>query len=271
MNMHRFLSVALLALSILSTQAEEFELRTYRKVGDVELSLRLYKPEGWKATDQRPAAIFFFGGGWRNGNPKQFHQHCLHLAGKGFVAMSADYRVKSRHNTMPWDSTEDALAAVKWVHTHAGELGIDPKRVAAGGGSAGGHLAAATATLGKGKEIPEALILFNPALNLLYKELPEKIEADRAKLKDISPFHHIAKNLPPSVIFHGDKDTSVPYPSIVEFVEKAEKLGAKKPLLHTYEGRPHTFFNYGKNDNKDYEDTIVKMDAFLVELGWLKE
>ena len=65
----------------------------------------------------------------------------------GMVGMVADYRVSSRHKTTPFDCVKDAKSAVRWARRNAERLGIDPDRLAVGGGSAGGHLAAATATV----------------------------------------------------------------------------------------------------------------------------
>jgi acetyl esterase len=259
------------ALAQPSHAAGVFEEQEYKKASEVSLKMRIYKPQGWKATDQRPAIVFFFGGGWSKGSPDQFHEHCLHLAWRGMVAMAADYRVKSKHDTRPSDSVNDARAAIRWARENAAKLGIDPKRIAVGGGSAGGHLAAATATVGKGPEVPNVLVLFNPALDLLFRpSILEKWNATEDEFRAISPFHHLAKDLPPTVIFHGTKDAAVPYESIEAFVEKARKIGAPEVLLHTYEGRPHGFFNFGRGDGKDYADTIRNMDAFLNGLVWLK-
>jgi acetyl esterase/lipase len=63
------------------------------------------------------------------------------------IAIVADYRVKSRQNALPADCVSDAKACVRWVRANAARLGIDPTRIAVGGGSAGGHLAAAVATV----------------------------------------------------------------------------------------------------------------------------
>src|SRR5262245_37466762 len=147
---------------------------TYKKVGDVTLSLNIFEPPGASAPN-RPAIVFFFGGGWTNGSPAQFEQHCRHLASRGMVAITADYRVASRHQVKPTACLADAKSAIRWVRQNAKRLGIDPQRIAAGGGSAGGHLAAATATVPgfdepgedtKVSAVPNALVLFNPALVL---------------------------------------------------------------------------------------------------------
>ena len=71
----------------------------YKTVGDTELKLYIYRPQGVAAGETRPAIIFFFGGGWRSGTPQQFAHQCLYLASRGTIAISADYRVSSRNGT----------------------------------------------------------------------------------------------------------------------------------------------------------------------------
>ena len=119
---------------------------TYKEIGDVKLQLHIFEPAAGAKTN-RPAIVFFFGGGWTGGSPAQFEQHCRYLADRGMVAITADYRVGSRHQVKPTACVADAKSAMRWVRKNAARLGIDPQRVAAGGGSAGGHLAAAVATL----------------------------------------------------------------------------------------------------------------------------
>ena len=143
----------------------------YKRVGETDLTLDVFLPPGHKSSDRRPAIVFFFGGGWNGGSPSQFYPHCQYLASRGMVAMSAEYRVKSRHETTPRECVKDGKSALRWIRRHAAELGIDPDKVAAGGGSAGGHVAAATATTKgfneAGEDLsvscrPNVLVLFNP-------------------------------------------------------------------------------------------------------------
>jgi hypothetical protein len=114
---------------------------TYRKVGDTELKVWIFEPEQ-KGAKPLPAIVFFFGGGWSSGSPAQFEPQSRHLAARGMIALVADYRVKTRRNAKPVDCVADAKACVRWVRANAARLGIDPDRIAVGGGSAGGHLAA---------------------------------------------------------------------------------------------------------------------------------
>ena len=118
----------------------------YKKTKQADLELVVHYPSGWKETDKRPAIVFFFGGGWTGGKIEQFEPQASHLASRGMVAVRADYRVKSRHGVTPKECVEDAKSAMRWVRQNAAQLGVDPDRIVAAGGSAGGHIAACTAS-----------------------------------------------------------------------------------------------------------------------------
>jgi acetyl esterase/lipase len=252
---------------------------TYRKVGDTELKVWIFEP-ATKATKPLPAIVFFFGGGWVGGSPTQFEPQSRHLASRGMIAIVADYRVKTRQDAKPADCVSDAKACVRWVRANAARLGIDPQRIAVGGGSAGGHLAASTATL-PGLDpsqddksvscIPDALVLFNPGTVMApFPGLDLKgfgAGLDKAKFgcepTEISPLHHVKKGTPPTIIFHGKADTTVPYATVEKFTEVMKAAGSRCELIG-YEGQPHGFFNKAK-----YAETLAATDAFLVSLGYL--
>ena len=119
-------------------------VETYKQASGDNLLIYRFQPAGHDPeTDKRPAAVFYFGGGWTGGSVRQFEQHARYLAGRGMVAFVADYRVKSRQGTGPDACVADGKSAVRWIRANAGRLGVDPNRIAAGGGSAGGHVAAA--------------------------------------------------------------------------------------------------------------------------------
>jgi len=262
------------------------KVEVYKKVGDVKLNMYIYYPEGHRATDKRPAIVFFFGGGWRSGTPQQFSRQAEYFASRGMVAMAADYRVASRHQAKVVDCVQDAKSAIRWVRANAARLGVDPNRIAASGGSAGGHLAAATGTLpdldAPGEDtsissVPNAMVLFNPAtvLGPLEGESPEprRLEQFRERAGadpvKVSPYHHIKKGTPPAIIFHGRADTTVPYRTSEAFCQKMKSLGNRCELVG-YDGAQHGFFNFGRGGNKAYYDTLRRADEFLASLGYLK-
>ncbi len=248
----------------------------YKRVGDVELRIYIFEPEGHKPSDKRPAAVFFFGGGWVGGRVTQFALHARYLASRGMVAMTADYRVRSRHKTTPFECVKDGKSAVRWIRTHAKRLGVDPDRVAAGGGSAGGHVAAATGTVpgleedGEAKSVsarPNALLLFNP----VYDNGPDGYGRSRFKdrYREISPIHNIDKDTPPTIVFLGSNDKLIPVATAEKYKALMEKAGGRCDL-HVYQGQPHGFFNYGRGGNTYYNKTVGEMDKFLQSLGYLE-
>jgi acetyl esterase/lipase len=227
-----------------------------------------------------PAIVFFFGGGWSGGSPKQFEPQCRHLAERGMIAAVADYRVATRQKAKPSQCVVDAKSCVRWLRKNAERLGIDPKRLAAGGGSAGGHLAAAVATLPGFDEagedtsvscVPDALVLFNPALMLApfgdigMKGFGANLSAERfgCEPQAISPIHHLRAGLPATLILHGRADTTVPYVTAEAFCTEMKKAGNRCELVG-YDGQPHGFFNKAK-----YDETLAEADRFLTSLGYL--
>ena len=276
--MYRIFIAALTVASAASAAAQTpSELVPFKKTDKGDLQLHVFKPSDWRAGDKRPAIVFFFGGGWVRGNPKQFYPHCDHLAKRGMVAISAQYRIRKSHGTDPYACVEDGKSAVRWIRANASKLGVDPDKIAAGGGSAGGHVGACTGVI-KGFDHPDedasvssapiALVLFNPVIDTSKKGWGNKAAGER--WEQISPSHNVGKHVPPTIIFQGDADTTTPPANAQNFQKQAKALGIRCDL-HSYEGRKHGFFNKGRGDGKDYDDTVAKMDAFLVSLGLLEK
>ena len=99
------------------------KVEVYKTIGDVKLNIYIFTPEDHKSTDSRPAIVFFFGGGWKGGSPAQFQEHCRYLASRGMVAMTADYRVLSRHKTKAIKCVADGKSAVRWIRANAKTTG----------------------------------------------------------------------------------------------------------------------------------------------------
>jgi acetyl esterase/lipase len=257
---------------------EGARVETYKEVDGTKLNVWIFPPSGAEA--KRPAIIFFFGGGWSSGSPAQFERQCRHFAARGMVAITADYRVATRQHVKPPQCVADAKSSIRWLRQNAERLGIDPQRIVAAGGSAGGHLAAATATLPDfdepGEEtkisaVPNALVLFNPALLFApFKDVApagfaSNVSEERfgCDPKSISPIHHIHEHLPPTLILHGRADTTVPFATVKAFATEMKQHGNRCELVG-YEGQPHGFFNAAR-----YDETLKEADKFLVSLGYL--
>lgn len=254
---------------------------TYKEIDGVELKLDCFLPKGHKMSDQASAVLFFFGGGWNGGTPKQFYQQARSLADRGMVAMSADYRVKSRNKTTPFECVADGKSAVRWVRQHAGELGIDPDRIVAAGGSAGGHVAACTGVI-EGAEspdedlavssVPNAMILFNPVLDTSNKGYGSgKFSKERAT--EISPCHHVRPGIVPTLIFHGTADKTVPFENANRFAQLMAQAN-NRCQLEAYNKAGHGFFNgvFFRKKTKDlswYEQTTEETIEFLTLLGYV--
>lgn len=249
------------------------ETFTYKEIPGGSLEMVVHYPPGWDAADRRPAIVFFFGGGWTNGNIRQFEDQADHLARRGMVAARADYRVKSRQGVTPDRCVEDAKSAVRWLRIHADELGIDPDRLVSSGGSAGGHLAACTAlTPGLDAEgedasistVPQALVLFNPVLQFAgAPELMERIDGDETLGEQLSPTLHVNAETPPTLLFYGTDDRLIAQGRA--YLDRAEEVGVSASLFEA-EGQGHGFFN--REPWK--ERTIARMDEFLAGLGYLE-
>ncbi len=245
----------------------------YKRIGERGLNLYIFNPAGHKPGDKTPAIVFFFGGGWVGGSPTQFYNQSRYLASQGMVAVCADYRVKKRDHTSPKECVQDGKSAIRWMRAHADELGIDPDRIAAGGGSAGGHIAAATSVVeafnepGEDQSVscrPNALVLFNP----VFDNGPGGYGHGQVKeyWQDISPLYNLDKEAVPTLVMLGTEDQLVPVATAEKYKAKMEQLGVRCDL-RLYEGQPHGFFNSGSN----YEQTLSAMEGFLTSLGFLEK
>ncbi len=251
------------------------EKRIYKEVAGTKLELWIWKPADWKSSDRRSGIVFYHGGGWRGGNPSAFSRQSARLAERGMVAISVQYRLISQPGVTVPDCVKDARSAFRWVRAHAAELGLDPEKLAAGGGSAGGHLAAALVTLDaineSGDDLrvntrPAALVLFNPALKLAgLRAEPDARFADAAAIAAIDPFEHVKRGHPPTIVLHGENDTTVPIDSVRAYARKVTALGDRCEVVG-FPGQVHAFFNR----EPFVWETLAQGTAFLESVGLLQ-
>ncbi len=264
----------ILALACLSlAPANGTETVIYKTVADRQLKLFIDKPVGWKPEDRNPAIVFFFGGGWVGGTPEQFHRQSTYFATRGMVGVRVEYRtIPKGDKGLPLVCCADAKSAMRYVRAHAAELGIDPRRIAGAGGSAGGHLTAFTALVDglddpqDDKNVsckPDALVLFNP----VFDNGPGQWGHDRvgARYMEFSPAHHVTKDAPPTIVFFGDKDHLIAVGVAKGFDERMKKAGVRCET-HIYPGAGHGFFNKPEH----CVHTLAEADKFLASLGWIQ-
>jgi len=254
-----------------------FERHTYKQVEGRDLSLYVLKPPQAGSGARLPAAVFFHGGGWIAGKPGSFAPQAEYLAGRGMVTILVEYRFLSKGSReLPTRPVQDAKSAMRWVRAHSNELGIDPQRIAAIGGSAGGQLAAFTGMVegtddpADNKAIsprPNAMVLFNPVLDngpggWSYRRTGERY-------REFSPYHNVSPDDPPSIVFVGDRDKLVPANMLCDFQRQLRGKNVNT-TVRIFDGAGHSFFRYGGGANPAYYETLRETDTFLTSLGWLK-
>jgi len=257
----------------LSLLGQQRETVTYKTIDTVTLSMEVVYPPDLQPDERRPGIVFFFGGGWVGGTLKHFAPQAEHFAKRGLICFLVDYRVAKRQRTSPFESLKDAKSAMRFVRKNADRFQIYPDSLLAGGGSAGGHLAAATAMVSGFNETgedttvscrPQALLLFNPVVD----NGPGGYGFERVgdAYKQFSPLHNIKKGAPPTLFMLGTEDPLIPVETGKYFQKMMERVGSRCDLA-LYEGQPHGFFNLRFPEY--YRRTLLRADSFLVDLGYL--
>ncbi len=132
------------------------------------IPVRLYRPAGTAATDVLPALIYYHGGGWLLGGLDSHDVVCRRFANAARCrVVSVDYRMAPEHKFPA--AVDDCEAATRWAVANAGTLGIDASKVAVGGDSAGGNLAAVMAIMARDGTLPPLVfqVLIYPATDMM--------------------------------------------------------------------------------------------------------
>jgi len=243
-----FVALSLILATTLHAKGdpEPDQILTYKTVttekGQFDLSLHIFRPKS-KPTDntKSPCVVMIHGGGWNGGEPRSYYRAGENWAKLGLVAIAIDYRLRDKQGGTALDSVRDAKSAIRWIRSHAAELGIDPERIAVQGSSAGGHLAAACATLSDFNEtgedttvscLPNALILKSPVLDNGPGGYGQYKPEVSKHWKDFSPFHNIRKGMPPTLISVGDNEAKYLRVEIAkQLKEKVESQGGRCELI----------------------------------------
>lgn len=258
----------------LSTALSPTEKVVYKQVAGVDLLLHIFKPQGWQAADQRACYVTIHGGGWAGGAPMRMYPFADHYAKLGLVGISVQYRLNNaKTGVTVFDCVKDVRSALRYIRSHATELGIDPQKIIVSGGSAGGHLAAATAMFTGVDEAgddtaispaPNALVLLFPVIDTSKEGYGNARIGER--WQELSPVHHVRVGLPPTLTFHGTGDTVTPFKGAQAFHDAMLKTGNRSELVIN----PGGAHGYLMRTQPLYDECLAKSDSFLRSLGLLK-
>jgi acetyl esterase/lipase len=230
----------------------------YGRVGDRALLLDVYRPEK-PAAKPVPLLIFIHGGGWSGGDKRDYQIYTARFAQRGYVCASVGYRF-IKESPFP-AAVQDTKCAVRWLRLNAARLGADPEKMVAIGGSAGGHLAM---MIGYSADVPElegdgghagvssrvagVVDLYGPSdLSIpsahnnptAVSFIGQSFDAAPDQYALASPLTHLDANDPPTLIFQGTIDTTVPPEQSDLLAEALQKLD--KPYWYArLNGWPHT-------------------------------
>ncbi len=249
---------------------ETFDV-VYGEVDGQKLMLDMFSPKGGvdgEGNELLPAVVFVHGGGWSAGNKKDFRPYARQLAEQGFVTFSVGYRLFNLEGGNLWPAQiDDVQRAVRWIRSKASEYGIDPDRIGASGGSAGGHLVSLLGTIDTRDNSDAALAkyssrvscvadIFGPTdmgddfapkveagerVNQLVrglfgvdpKEIPEVVKA-------ASPLAQVDEGDAAFLIFHGKLDKLVPLDHSERFDAALKAVGVESKLV-VFDDEGHGF------------------------------
>ena len=250
---------------------------SYIPNGDEAQKLDLYLPEK-PAEHPLPLIVHIHGGGWMGGN--KFPCPVVGMVGKGYVVASVEYRFSQKAKFPA--QIQDCQAAIRWLRANSKQHNIDPDRVGAVGGSAGGHLSALVGTAGGKKafapiggneeqsdRVQAVCDIYGPAnfstvmqqadddknvRNIFKFNSPSdpysqligvSLDGNQEKTDAVSPVHYVSRDNPPILILHGTHDALVPLAQSEEFAAALKEKGVEV-WLQKLPGSGHGGGGFGK-------------------------
>ena len=228
----------------------------YGTGGESRLQLDLYLPKG--RTKATPAVIFIHGGAWKSGKRSDMKFYCVKFAEKGYVTATITYRLTGQ---APFPAAvHDVKCAVRWLRANAAKYQVDPKRIVASGNSAGGHLSMMIGYSddpslegnGGNRDVSSqvcAVVNFYGPTDLTTDFAKEQgvledfmggkaFEEALDAYKLASPLFSLTQDDPPTLIFHGTIDSTVPIAQADKLADRLKELGIDY-VYERYDGWPH--------------------------------
>jgi acetyl esterase/lipase len=244
----------------------------FGKGDQTDLHCDIYRPPA--GTEKHMALIHLHGGGFRGGSKADLADKVAPITALGYVSIAAQYRLSG---VAKWPAQiADVKTAIRWSRANAASLGIDPKRIAVVGYSAGGHLALFAAGTANRPEFEgaggnpkagtelAACVAFYPLTEIVPQAdgtanalLPSG--SDQAAHRAATPTTHITTTFPPAVIYHGLADVTV----LPESSQRLLQLlrDARIPSeLHTFAGVPHEF-----DRHPEFAQATAQLTDFFLE------
>lgn len=246
----------------------EPDIQTFKTVGGQAVTAHVFVPAD-KAPGKRAAVLLFHGGGWTEGGADWTYPRARMLAARGMVAISVDYRLV-RDGVTPLDALADTCDAFAWTRANAKRLGVDPKKVAGYGVSAGGQLTAA-AGLGAcpgGAKGPDLMLLWSPALDVAKDGWFKKLMAGNDPAL-VSPLSLANRKGPPTAIVQGEADTLTPLKGAEAFCAGRTAAGGVCEI-NRYPNVGHLLTRNIKNQESDFDiDPVAAKDGYTRLLAFL--
>lgn len=250
------------------------QIEIYKKVNNFELDMHLFLPDPNVFKGNRPTIVYFHGGSWSAGKPDWFFETGKEYSKKGWVAAAAEYRIKGRHGTYPFEAVKDAKSAIRWLRENAKKYNIDPNKLVATGNSAGGHLCIATTLVDKWNEnsdnlainpIPNVVIVNAGVYDLTVNNTKWITEYNQNKnlVREISPTHLTRKTETKFLLIHGENDKNCTYSSAQDFYTKMKSLD-NEIEMHTIQGASHRIW-YGKHHQEVAQITHEYIQKLNIE------